>query len=63
MNAVRRAGLYHASRLRISSFNRKRSELDDQLLHDLGNLSVSLYVAIRKSSQRALDAIGALEDG
>ena len=60
---VRRAALYHVSRLRINSFYRKRSALDDLLIRDLGALSLSLYVSIRKSGQRALDSLTQYYDG
>lgn len=37
--------------------NSKRSVLNDKLIDDLGNLSLSPYVAVRKSAQRTLDAM------
>lgn len=60
---VRRANLYHASRLRLSSFYRKRSAIDDVLIADMRDLSLSAYVAVRKSAQRALDMITHYFDG
>lgn len=54
---VRRASLYHASRLRLTSFYRRRSALDDLLIHDLCELSLSVYLAVRKSAQRGLGSI------
>jgi proteasome activator subunit 4 len=54
---VRRASLYHASRLRLTSFYRKRSKLDDLLINDLCELSLSVYLAVRKSAQRGLSSI------
>lgn len=56
---VRRASLYHASRLRINSFYRKRSKLDDLLIHDLCELSLSVYLQVRKSAQKGLDSMSA----
>ncbi|BGP22448.1 Proteasome activator BLM10 [Rhodotorula toruloides] len=60
---VRRASLYHASRLRINSFYRKRSKLDDLLIHDLCELSLSVYLQVRKSAQKGLDSMIHYFDG
>ncbi|GJN88228.1 hypothetical protein Rhopal_001193-T1 [Rhodotorula paludigena] len=60
---VRRASLYHASRLRLNSFYRRRSTLDDLLIHDLCELSLSVYLAVRRSAQRGLDSIIHYFDG
>ncbi|GAA6008845.1 hypothetical protein JCM10207_001745 [Rhodosporidiobolus poonsookiae] len=60
---VRRASLYHASRLRLNSFYRKRSKLDDLLIADLCELSLSVYLAVRKTAQRGLDSIIHYFDG
>jgi proteasome activator subunit 4 len=60
---VRRAALYHSSRARLNSFYRQRSAADDRLIRDLSDLSRSLYTAVRKSAQRALDAIIPYFDG
>ncbi|GAA5990546.1 hypothetical protein JCM10908_003124 [Rhodotorula pacifica] len=60
---VRRASLYHASRLRLTSFYRKRSKLDDLLINDLCELSLSVYLAVRKSAQRGLGSIIHYYDG
>lgn len=54
---VRRASLYHASRLRLNSFYRKRTPLDDQLIADMCELSLSVYVQIRRSAQKGLDSM------
>lgn len=54
---VRRANLYHASRLRLNSFYRKRTPLDDQLIADLCELSLSMYVQIRRAAQKGLDSM------
>ncbi|GAA6053733.1 hypothetical protein JCM3770_003189 [Rhodotorula araucariae] len=60
---VRRAGLYHASRLRLNSFYRRRSKLDDLLIHDLCELSLSVYLQVRRSAQKGLDSIIHYFDG
>ncbi|GAA5988215.1 hypothetical protein JCM11641_001615, partial [Rhodosporidiobolus odoratus] len=60
---VRRAGLYHTSRLRLNSFYRKRSKLDDQLIFDLAELSLSAYLGVRRVAQRALDSMIHYFDG
>lgn len=54
---VRRASLYQASRLRLNSFYRKRSKLDDLLIQDLCDLSLSVYLQVRRSAQRGLDSM------
>lgn len=60
---VRRASLYHASRLRLNSFYRKRTVLDDQLLADMCELSLSMYVQVRRFAQKALDSMTHYFDG
>lgn len=60
---VRRASLYHSSRLRLNTFYRSRSTLDDQLIKDIAELTMSQYVSVRKSAQRALDSITSIYDG
>ncbi|KAM0792923.1 hypothetical protein ACM66B_002682 [Microbotryomycetes sp. NB124-2] len=60
---VRRASLYHASRLRLNSFYRKRTPVDDQLISDMCELSLSLYLQIRRSAQKCLDQIIHYFDG
>ncbi|BGP18854.1 hypothetical protein JCM10213_003509 [Rhodosporidiobolus nylandii] len=60
---VRRASLYHAARLRLNSFYRKRSRLDDQLISDLTELSLSVYLGVRRTAQRALDSMIHYFDG
>lgn len=51
---IKRATLYHYSRLYQHTFNRERSALDDQLLHDLLELCMSPYVRVRKHAQSTL---------
>ncbi|GAA5854935.1 hypothetical protein JCM8547_004128 [Rhodosporidiobolus lusitaniae] len=60
---VRRASLYHASRLRLNSFYRKRSKLDDLLIGDLCELSLSVYLGVRRTAQKGLDSMIHYFDG
>ncbi|KKY28906.1 putative proteasome activator subunit [Phaeomoniella chlamydospora] len=53
---VRRANLYHLQRLRQNAAPRPRSTLDEQLLFDLAESSVSLYTEIRRNAQSALES-------
>lgn len=50
---VRRANVYHTQRLRHNAAPRPRSELDEQLLLDLAESSVSLYTEVRRNAQSA----------
>ncbi|RVX75753.1 hypothetical protein B0A52_00109 [Exophiala mesophila] len=50
---VRRANVYHTQRLRHNAAPRPRSELDEQLLLDLGESAVSLYTEVRRNAQSA----------
>ncbi|KIW73322.1 hypothetical protein PV04_01453 [Phialophora macrospora] len=50
---VRRANVYHTQRLRHNAAPRPRSELDEQLLLDLGQSAVSLYTEVRRNAQSA----------
>lgn len=50
---VRRANVYHLQRLRHNAAPRARSELDEQLLLDLAQSSVSLYTEVRRTAQSA----------
>lgn len=50
---VRRANVYHTQRLRYNATPRPRSELDEQLLNDLAESSVSLYTEVRRNAQSA----------
>ncbi|KAH8919753.1 hypothetical protein BT69DRAFT_1352911 [Atractiella rhizophila] len=60
---IRRALYYHSARQRIYSLARPRSQLEDQLILDLGELSLSPYLKVRLSSQRALDSVTIYYDG
>lgn len=53
---VRRAYLYHLQRLRYNAAPRQRSKLDEDLLLDLAESSVSLYTDIRRNAQVAGEA-------
>lgn len=50
---VRRANVYHTQRLRHNAAPRPRSDLDEQLLLDLGESAVSLYTEVRRNAQNA----------
>ena len=50
---IRRANVYHLQRLRHNAAPRPRSDLDEQLLMDLAESSVSLYTDVRRNAQSA----------
>ena len=50
---VRRANVYNLQRLRHNAAPRPRSDLDEQLLMDLAESSVSLYTDVRRNAQTA----------
>lgn len=50
---IRRANVYHAQRLRHNAAPRPRSVLDEKLLLDLADSSVSLYTEVRRNAQTA----------
>lgn len=50
---VRRANVYHLQRVRQNAAPRPRSDLDERLLLDLAESSVSLYTDIRRNAQGA----------
>lgn len=60
---VRRAAYYHASRGRLNSFHRQRSPLDDKLIAQVLEFTMSNYVAIRRVAQNALESISQHYDG
>lgn len=60
---ARRAAYLHATRLHLNTFNRERSKLDDQLLDDVLELSLSSYTAVRKTAQNTLQQLAAFYDG
>lgn len=45
---LKRAQAYHAGRNYLHSLYRRRSELDDKLLDDLVDLSLSPYTRVRR---------------
>ena len=45
---VKRAQVYHSGRVYMQALYRRRSELDDKLLHELVELSLSQYTRIRR---------------
>lgn len=51
---IKRATLYHYGRLYQHTYNRERTALDDQLLLDLMELSMSPYTRVRKHAQSTL---------
>lgn len=53
---VRRANVYHLQRLRHNAVPRPRSKLDETLLLDLAESSVSPYTDIRRNAQAAGDS-------
>ncbi|KAK8194776.1 uncharacterized protein BKA78DRAFT_248089 [Phyllosticta capitalensis] len=50
---VRRAYVYHLQRLRHNAAPRERTELEEKLLLDLAQSSVSIYTEIRRTAQTA----------
>ncbi|RMZ89820.1 hypothetical protein DV736_g2949, partial [Chaetothyriales sp. CBS 134916] len=50
---VRRANVYHTQRLKHNASPRPRSDLDEILLLDLAESSVSLYTEVRRNAQSA----------
>ncbi|KAF5356022.1 hypothetical protein D9756_004202 [Leucocoprinus leucothites] len=48
---VKRARVYHSGRVYMHSLYRRRSELDDRLLAELAELSLSPYTRIRRQAQ------------
>ena len=45
---LKRAQVYHSGRLYLNSLYRQRSELDDNLLNELVELSLSQYTRVRR---------------
>ncbi|KZT23745.1 hypothetical protein NEOLEDRAFT_1135845 [Neolentinus lepideus HHB14362 ss-1] len=54
---VKRAQVYHSGRVYMYALYRRRSELDDTLLQDLMELSLSSYTRVRRQSQAILHNI------
>lgn len=53
---VRRANVYHLQRLRHNASPRRMTALDETLLHDLVQSSVSYYTDIRRTAQTAIES-------
>ncbi|KAJ1310179.1 hypothetical protein OPQ81_006923 [Rhizoctonia solani] len=54
---IKRAQSYHALRCHFASMYQRRSELDDQIINDLFDFSVSAYTRIRRQAQAVLHTI------
>ena len=60
---IKRASLYHSMRARMWAQWRDRSALDDKLVRCLAALSLSDYVAVRKTAQATLEPVCVHYDG
>ncbi|ELU44509.1 pyruvate decarboxylase [Rhizoctonia solani AG-1 IA] len=54
---IKRAQSYHALRCHFASMYQRRSELDDQIINDLFDFSISAYTRIRRQAQAVLHTI------
>ncbi|POW12958.1 hypothetical protein PSHT_07915 [Puccinia striiformis] len=54
---IRRAQLAHFTRLRSLKLSIQRSAIDDKLIHDLTEFSVSSWLSIRRTAQKVLDSV------
>ncbi|QRW00399.1 proteasome activator complex subunit 4 [Ceratobasidium sp. AG-Ba] len=54
---IKRAQSYHAVRCHLASMYRRRTTLDDQIINDLFDFSVSAYTRIRRQAQVILHTI------
>ncbi|KAG8770133.1 hypothetical protein FRC12_004487 [Ceratobasidium sp. 428] len=54
---IKRAQSYHALRCHFSTMYRRRSELDDRIINDLFDFSISAYTRIRRQAQAVLHTI------
>ena len=57
MTILKRAHLYHQSRMYLNTMYRQRSALDDKLIHDLVELSLSQYTRLRRYCQSIVRSI------
>lgn len=57
MTILKRAHLYHYSRMYLNTMYRQRSPLDDKLIHDLVELSLSPYTRLRRYCQSIVRSI------
>ena len=54
---LRRAHLYHYSRMYLNAMYRQRSPLDDELIRDLVELSLSQYTRLRRYCQSVVRSV------
>ncbi|KAF9648519.1 ARM repeat-containing protein [Thelephora ganbajun] len=57
MALLKRAHLYHYSRMYLNAMYRQRSPLDDKLIHDLVELSLSQYTRLRRYCQSIVRSV------
>ena len=53
---LRRAGVYHLQRVKHNASSRQPTELEEKLLLDLAESSVSSYTEVRKTAQNAIES-------
>jgi len=54
---LKRAHLYHYSRMYLNAMYRQRSPLDDKLIRDLVELSLSQYTRLRRYCQSIVRSV------
>lgn len=57
MTLLKRAHLYHHSRMYLNAMYRERSPLDDKLIRDLVELSLSQYTRLRRYCQSVVRSV------
>lgn len=57
MSILRRAHLYHHSRMYLNAMYRERTPLDDKLIQDLTELSLSQYTRLRRYCQSVVRSV------
>ena len=57
MTILKRAHLYHYNRMYLNAMYRQRSPLDDKLIHDLVELSLSQYTRLRRYCQSIVRSV------
>ena len=57
MTVFKRAHLYHYTRMYLNGMYRQRSPLDDKLIHDLLELSLSQYTRLRRYCQSVVRSV------
>lgn len=60
---LKRMEMYHFMRMRLESQRRQRSAMTDTLIKDLLNMSLSLFVKVRKAAQSTLSSLFKTFDG